>query len=193
MSDAIKQSVERCKYQHEWESVKANELKRGLPEDVLGYRCKLCKFEPIYQSKTWHEAEAILHLRSVLHPGDTVYCVLRHVSRSGMSRNIDFYYIADGAPVWIASYVGHALGTPQSLKNWERSQGLTVGGCGMDMGFHMVYNLSRVLFPHGFACTGDKCGSNDHSNDRDGSFDRNKFAGKMHTGDGGYALRHSWL
>jgi hypothetical protein len=41
----------------------------------------------------------------------------------------------------------------------------------MDMGFHVVYNLSSALYRGGFGCIGDKpvrCPSNDHSNgDRD--------------------------
>lgn len=130
--------------------------------------------------------EAIEHLRKVLKPGDTVYTVLRHVSRSGMSRNIDLYYISAGGanddyrtpePVWISSYVGKAIGRPQSRKNWEKSQGLTVSGCGMDMGFSLVYDLSRVLFPTGFAVTGR--GRNGDTSGWDN--------------DGGYALRHKWL
>ena len=33
--------------------------------------------------------EAIANLREILKPGDTVYTILRHVSKSGMSRVID--------------------------------------------------------------------------------------------------------
>jgi hypothetical protein len=96
-----------------------------------------------------------------------------------MSRNIDLYYMQDGKPQWISAYVGHAIGSPQSRKNWERSQGLTVGGCGMDMGFALVYDLSRTLFPDGFKLAKDQYGRN---GDKSG-YDR----------DGGYALRHQWL
>lgn len=37
------------------------------------------------------QAEAIARLRELLPPGATAYSVLRHVSRSGMQRQIDFY------------------------------------------------------------------------------------------------------
>ena len=47
--------------------------------------------------------EAIEHLRTMLQPGDTVYTVLRNVSRSGMSRGIDLYMIQDNKPVWITA------------------------------------------------------------------------------------------
>jgi len=144
----------KCEYSHQWES-------RGGQ-----IACGRCGHLPT--AKEIQVAEAILHLREVLKPGDTVYTVLRHVSRSGMSRNIDLYYMADGEPQWISGYVGHAIGSPQSRKNWERSQGLTVGGCGMDMGFHIVNSLSYVIFPQ-YQCLGKDghCPSNYHVNHRD--------------------------
>lgn len=191
MSDAKKQSIERCKYNHQWQA-------RCEESNIVAYRCSVCNYEPKRDSKLWEEAAAIIHLRTVLSPGDTVYTVLRHVSRSGMSRNIDLYYMAQDdkgtcAPQWISAYVGHAIGSPQSYKNWQHSQGLTVGGCGMDMGFHLVYELSMTLFRDGFTCPGETCPSNDHSNDRSEAMLRKNFKGQRHTGDGGYALRHSWL
>jgi hypothetical protein len=169
--DANKQSV-RCEYSHRW--IKATET--TINNEVV-IRCRKCGAFP--KAKETKQAEAIVHLQSVLKPGDTIYTVLRHVSRSGMSRNIDLYYMQDGKPQWISAYVGHAIGSPQSRKNWERSQGLTVGGCGMDMGFALVYDLSRTLFPDGFKLAKDQYGRN---GDKSG-YDR----------DGGYALRHQWL
>src|SRR5476651_1853736 len=86
--------------------------------------------------------EAIKHLRTLIKPGDTVYTVLRHVSRSGMTRGIDCYVFRheDGAvmrnnrechaePLWITSYVGKAIGSPQSMEYWRNSLGLKIGGC----------------------------------------------------------------
>ena len=37
--------------------------------------------------------EAVKELRKMIRPGQTVYTVLRHVSRTGMSRGIDVYII----------------------------------------------------------------------------------------------------
>jgi len=118
------QSVERCKYRHDWIRTAVIEhhskdcdfrLNRGTcnchePEtpEIL---CSQCRVRPT--AKQMKEAEAIVHLRSMLKPGDTVYTVLRHVSRSGMTRGIDCYVIADNRPVWITGYVGHAIGSPQ--------------------------------------------------------------------------------
>lgn len=159
MSDANRQSVKvkRCEYRHRWAK---------LPEH--GYACETCDYRPANGSKNWQEAEAIVHLQELLHPGDTVYTVLRHVSRSGMSRGIDVYYLVDGAPIWITSYVGHAIGSPQPEAYWRKSLGLKIGGCGMDMGFHVVESLSRVIYPE-YKCLGKygHCPSAYHVNHRD--------------------------
>src|SRR3990167_3072685 len=107
---------------------------------------------------------AIEYLLEILKPGDTVYTVLRNVSRSGMQRAINVYAIKDGEPRWIAYRVAQATGFTYG----ERYECLSVGGCGMDMGFHVVSTLSAVLYPDGFGCIGEKCPSSDHSNgDRD--------------------------
>lgn len=89
-------------------------------------------------------AEAVERLRNYLRPGDTVTCVLRSVSRSGMSRRIDFYkFAADGGAVvklYLSGLIGTALG-------WSCGRdGLRVQGCGMDMGFHVVHELGYALF-----------------------------------------------
>jgi phage terminase large subunit GpA-like protein len=128
-------------------------------------------------------AEAIERLRDWLKPGDTIHCVLRHVSRSGMSRVIDFKKIeANGEVSTLGWNIAKALEMP-----FDRNrEGVKVGGCGMDMGFHIVYNLARTLWPESFDCTGERCPSNDHSNgDRDRTPHRHS--------DGGYALLHRWL
>lgn len=127
------------------------------------------------------KAEAHERLLSVLKPGDTVHCVLRHVSRSGMSRRIDFYKLEAGDRVFLTGSIGHVL----DMKH-DRKGGLSVSGCGMDMGFSVVYELGYALFPEGFTCIGNGCPSNDHSNG-----DRNRKPHKHNSG--GYALRHAWL
>lgn len=127
---------------------------------------------------------AIAKLRDWLTPGDTVYTILRSHSRSGMSRTIGLVLLRDGAdlhPNWAAAT---AIGMPLD----RHREGIRVGGCGMDMGFHLVYELSSVLFRDGFDCLGDRCPSNDHSNYRKGG-----PPCPTHHTDGGYALRHRWL
>lgn len=122
--------------------------------------------------------EAIERLRAFLKPGDTVYTIVRHVSSSGMSRVIDLYAMLNNEPVWLSYMASKAIGMPMHPKY----QGVKVGGCGMDMAFHLVYELSAVLFRGDFTCSGEHCPSNDHSNgDRD-------HTPHQHS-DGGYALR----
>lgn len=137
----------------------------------------MTKQPPKLTERQQKRVEAIKELRKLLRPGDTVYCVLRHVSRSGMSRGIDFYIVKKGEMVWISSRVGHAIDNPQSLNDWRAQKGIRVTGCGMDMGFHTVYNLGRVLFPKGFKVKG-----RGRNGDTSG-----------HDGDGGYALTSKWM
>lgn len=126
--------------------------------------------------------EAIARLREMIKPGDTVWTVLRDVSRSGMSRNIDCYLLRDGDRTWLSRLVARAIGFSFN----EKRECLRVGGCGMDMGFHVVSTLSRVLYPGGFECIGKNCPSNDHSNG-----DRNHEP--HHHAAGDYAVKQRWL
>jgi hypothetical protein len=90
--------------------------------------------------------------------------------------------MSDNVPQWISRLVGKAIGERFN----DKRECLSVSGCGMDMGFHVVYSLSRTLFKDNFECIGKSCPSNDHSNgDRD-------YTPHQHS-DGGYALRHKWV
>lgn len=133
-------------------------------------------------------------LRELIKPGMTVYTNLRHRAKSGMSRIIDLQVIEDNEPRWI----GYTAATAMGLKYDRDRDGIRVSGCGMDMGFHLVYELSHALYPEGFGCIGQNgehrswCPSNDHSNgDRD-------YAPHVESDphwhrDGGYALKHRWI
>lgn len=136
--------------------------------------------------------DAIAKLRDLLQPGDTVHTVLRHVARSGMSRVIDCYQLVstDGEPRWLSPLVAKATGFTFNAKR----EALQVGGCGMDMGFHVVSTLSRVLYPDGFGCIGERCPSNDHLNgDRDYTPHVFGLSQPHWHKAGDYALRHRWL
>jgi hypothetical protein len=132
--------------------------------------------------------EQMAALREMVKPGDTVYTILRSVSRSGMLRHLDCY-IQDKEPgggmIWITSRVAAACDFTFTEEDWRKSRGLRVGGCGTDVGFEVVYNLGYALYPGGYECGGDKCHSNDHYNQAD-----NK---NTHHKDGGYAFRQEWL
>jgi hypothetical protein len=113
-------------------------------------------------------------LRDILKPGDTVYCVLRHVSRSGMRREISLF--TKGMQC-IDGLAARALGCRRGKRG-----GLVVTGCGMDMGFHLVYNLGWRLFPQGFVPA-----------DAGRTYGRNGQDASLLDTDGGYALRSTWL
>jgi len=172
--------------------------------------------------KRTEQAEAIARLREWIAPGDTLYTVMRHRSASGMSRSIDVYGfgpVRDGdnppdarnlriVKSWYSYNIAKA-----GIGAWDdKHEAIRIGGAGMDMGFHIVYNLGRVLFPDGFGCVGTGCQSSEHINgDRDYTPHHdatgaagfcaacNTYFGKTCPGadhwhrDGGYALRHEWI
>ena len=115
--------------------------------------------------------QAKQHLHKLLKPGQTVYTVLNHKSSSGMTRSISLVIgDKDGSiqklDYWIAQSTGDGID--------QKHGGIKVSGCGMDMGFHLVYNLGMMLWPNG---TKKPHGT------RNGQPDK----------DGGYALKHQWL
>jgi hypothetical protein len=79
-----------------------------------------------------------------LKPDDRVYTLVRHVSASGMSRDISLFVAIGGEIVDITYYAAHAIGWRLVERNGRRA--IRVGGCGMDMGFHTVYTLASVLY-----------------------------------------------
>ena len=121
------------------------------------------------------QEEARAYLLELLKPGDTVYTVCTHVTRSGMSRVLELLVAAiddNGKP-----YIRRIswLTCKAAGFSWSKAhEGLQVGGCGMDMGFHVVYSLGLALWPDG---TPEPHGT------RNGQPDSN----------GGYALRQQWL
>jgi hypothetical protein len=104
---------------------------------------------------------ALNELREILPEGSTVFCILRSVAKSGMSREITFMTLKGGEPYYLDYRIGQVL----DLKR-GKSDGLKVHGAGMDMGFHVVHNLSYAL--HGYPTT-------DNENRR------------------GYTLTHRWM
>jgi len=153
--------------------------------------------------------KAFFRLHDLLKPGDLVYTELLQVSRSGMTRHIKPLVIRENAPVWIGYHVA-VLGGDRV----DNQGGVIVSGCGMDMGFSLIYNLSWRLWPNGFGCLGEgvdhasRCPASDHSNgapyvkqygpeDCPGRpcsplCDHRGVPDVIHQ-DGGYALRHRWI
>lgn len=126
------------------------------------------------------QLEAIKNLRDFgVKPGTTIYTHLETVSRSGMSRRISVFIVAKsryskpkGKPYiqGISQLVAQAIGN-----TYDRNyQAVKIDGCGMDMGFAIVYNLGLAMWPKGT--------SKPHGT-RNGEPDS----------DGGYALKQEWL
>ena len=111
-------------------------------------------------AKETERQEAIAKLREYLKAGNTVYTILRHVSQSGMTRRISLVTFKKNQPIFLDYWASKALGWTLN-RDKER---IHVGGCGMDMGFHLVYTLSRTI-----------------------------FQGKRRRPDAGYKLNHRWL
>ena len=102
------------------------------------------------------------HLRELFKTDQTVYTRLLSVSRSGMHRVISLHVARDNRINDITWYVAKATG--RKMKEVHGSRGIGIDGCGMDMGFSLVYGLSCRLY-----CDGDY----DH--------------------DAAYRLQHQWL
>lgn len=122
---------------------------------------------------TSEHGEAVSKLRDMLKPGDTVYTISRHVSRSGMSRAISLIVDTDEGPFEIDWLAARAMDD----RIHPKYGGIKIDGCGMDMGFALVYNLGRVLWPEGF--------------DTPEGYWRNEPL--AFDPDGGYALKQRWL
>lgn len=117
--------------------------------------------EDIDQLKAWIEANNY-----------TVFTVLRHVSKSGMMREISVVIPVVDIPRYdnsgekpqlvlsnVRSFV-HPSYTIAGLLNRQYSEkhghnSVVCHGCGMDMGFDLVYNLSIVLYGNGYKIHGE--------------------------------------
>ena len=114
---------------------------------------------------TKQDPEARERLLEWVQPGDKLYTILRHRSRSGMQRVIQVVKLPandNDSP----RYLGDDVATVLGWRYNRDKEGVVVDGCGMDMGFHLVYELSAILFPAYSEGPGRK---------------------------GGYALKQEWL
>ncbi len=74
----------------------------------------------------------------------TIYSILRQVSKSGMKRAISFCVVIDNKIIDIDYRISKVLDCYPIDKKYS---GLKVVGCGMDMGFAVVYDLKKALYP----------------------------------------------
>jgi hypothetical protein len=104
-----------------------------------------------------------------------------------MQRSISVVLNDEDLSYWVARATGEKID--------QTNGGVKVGGCGMDMGFHLVYNLSRTLYPT-YQCLGkgdgsyrSGCPSNEHVNHGEG---RDVYSPEVTHSDG-YSLHQRWL
>lgn len=130
---------------------------------------KGCKKLTKKEGAALYKEQSCKALLKIIKPGQTVYTLLRSVSSSGMTRRISLF-VCDGSDVrCIDSTVSVVTGRKESDKG-----GITVTGCGMDMGFALVCALGATLWPNGTEKPhGTRNGEPDSA--------------------GGYALKHRWL
>lgn len=127
--------------------------------------------------------EAIAFLKEYIKAGQRVYTSLDHVSSSGMSRRISVLIPTVREQTGeleifnITHWAARALGYKVSKKG-----GMVVGGCGMDMGFHVVYSLGSAIWGHG---KDSEAPRQNYVTYRNGSSEPEM--------DGGYLLKHSWV
>jgi hypothetical protein len=138
--------------------------------------------------------ESLTAIRELLNVGDTVFTKLDSVSRTGMSRNITPLVIRDGEPRYLGYHVGRIL------QHKTDDHSVRMQGCGMDMGFEMVYLLGRYLFPEGFGercrdkgCTFRPATKQDAALATDHHFRGRNGDTCGWDNDGGYALNHRWI
>lgn len=86
--------------------------------------------------------EALDHLRKSCPQGATIYAIVRHVSRGGMSRDLSFYAIVDGRPQWLDGWLSVALGY---RRVYGARDSLRIGGCGFDAAHHVISHLAKKL------------------------------------------------
>ena len=141
------------------------------------------------ESKKW------LRENMKLWPGQMIYTSMRHCSRSGMYRKIAVFTAIEGVVFNISGHVADAI----DAKDCDGSVG--VGGCGMDMGFHIVYSLGRALFQEEAEKSKGKAANAlrrallkaQPSYYAQGFIGGVKYTQLGRVWDCGYALKHKWI
>ena len=86
-------------------------------------------------------------LKNQIKKGDTVHTITRQVSASGMYRHISII-VKSGENLLNQSYnIAKLLGYTYK----DKTNSVGISGCGMDMGFALVYSLSQELYGDGYA------------------------------------------
>ena len=89
--------------------------------------------------------KSIETLKEYLKKDITIHSIIRSVSNSGMTRNISFKITDKDNILDLSYHIAKALKYPFN----EKYHAVKVSGCGMDMAFHVVHNLSHILYGKG--------------------------------------------
>lgn len=141
--------------------------------------------------------QTIEESKGLIKPGDTVYTLCESVPSFVTMRRIKCFIVVDGQ-IRDITYRVHIV------SGYHMDGGcLIVRGCGMDMGFSVVYDFSRNLYREGFGVEGKTANGKPY---RPATQKAAKMAvkrGVVFSGrngndsgwdnDGGYALKQSWL
>jgi len=93
------------------------------------------------KKKTQAYFEAYDYFRTNLKKNETIYCIIKHVSQSGMTRHISFFCIVDNQPKFLDGSISKYL----DYRMNKYYNALVVGGCGMDMAFSVVNHLQEKM------------------------------------------------
>lgn len=129
---------------------------------------KECKQLTKKEGEKLYKEQMKASLLEFIQPGTKIYTICDSVAKSGMSRKIRCFVVRDNQIADITYTVSVVTGIKID------GGSLRVSGCGMDMGFHIVYTLGACLWPEGTDKPHGKRNGEDDS-------------------AGGYALKHSWL
>tara|TARA_R110002096_G_scaffold429507_1_gene642453 strand:+ start:211 stop:549 length:339 start_codon:yes stop_codon:yes gene_type:complete len=94
---------------------------------------KIDKAEKHESSKKW--------LLDNIKEKETIYYCVTRVSQSGMSRDIKFMYHDGKRLLNLSGFFSELCDY-----KWNGNGSIRVGGCGMDMGFHVISSVARTLF-----------------------------------------------
>jgi hypothetical protein len=95
------------------------------------------------QRKLDNKIYAEARLDELLNSHQEIFCIIRHVSQSGMTRHISFFIIdnRDNKPLFLDNLISDYL----DYRPNKTYTGLVVNGCGMDMAFSVVHHLQEQM------------------------------------------------
>lgn len=96
------------------------------------------------------DEELIAELRGLIPEGGEVHTRVEHVSQSGMSRNIVPIVATPDGSITNLSWHCWNLGIGSRPRGRYAGKSVTMGGCGMDMTFALVYDLAAKLYGDGY-------------------------------------------